>query len=71
MRELHLRSVVNFACSGWRCRTHAGHAGQVQGEAVEAVAGVALLHPHTAAVLTAVQDAALLGTQALEGLQSV
>lgn len=40
--------------------THAGHVGHVQLEALKAVTGVALPHSHTAAVLTAVQDAAFL-----------
>lgn len=40
--------------------THTGHVGHVQLEALEAVTGVALPHTHTAAVLTAVQDATLL-----------
>lgn len=39
---------------------HTGHLGRVQLEALEAVAGVALPHTHAAAVVTAVQDAALL-----------
>lgn len=46
--------------------THTGHVGRVQLEALEAVTGVALAHAHTAAVLTAVQDAALLGLEPFE-----
>lgn len=40
--------------------TYAGHVGRIQLEALKTVAGVALPHAHTAAILTAVQDAALL-----------
>lgn len=39
---------------------HTGHVGCIQLEALKAVAGVALAHTHTAAILAAVQDAALL-----------
>lgn len=39
---------------------YAGHVGRIQLEALKTVAGVALPHAHTAAILTAVQDAALL-----------
>lgn len=39
---------------------HTGHLGHVQLEALKAVTGVALLHTHTAAILTAIQDATLL-----------
>lgn len=46
--------------------THTGQLGHVQLEALEAVAGVALLNTHTAAILTAIQDAALLCLQAFE-----
>lgn len=45
---------------------HAGQLGHVQLEALEAVAGVALLNTHTAAILAAIQDAALLCLQAFE-----
>lgn len=55
--------IYVFFCS----LTNAGHAGQVQGVAVEAVAGVALLHPNTSTVLTSVQYPTLLGSQTLEG----
>lgn len=48
--------------------THAGHAGHVQLEAIEAVAGVALPDTHTAPVLAAVEDPALLSLQPLEAL---
>ena len=47
--------------------THARHARDVHGEAVEAVARVALRDAHAAAVLTAVQDPALVRLQTLEG----
>lgn len=40
--------------------THTGHVGRVQLEALEAVTGVALAHTYAAAILTAIQDAALL-----------
>lgn len=55
--------IYVFFCS----LTNAGHAGQVQGVAVEAVAGVALLHPNASTVLTSVQYPTLLGSQTLEG----
>ena len=48
------------------CLTHTRHAGHIQGVSVEAVAGVALLYPHAAPVLTAVQNATLFRSQALK-----
>lgn len=46
--------------------THTGHVGCVQLEALEAVTGVALAHAHAAAILTAIQDAALLCLEPFE-----
>lgn len=48
--------------------TYAGHLAQVELVAIEAVAGVALPHADAAAILAAVQDAALFGSEAFEAL---
>lgn len=49
--------------------THAGHAGNVQLEAIKAVAGIALPDMHTASILAAVEDPALLSLQLLKALE--
>lgn len=63
--------IIFFLRDGERPPTDAGHAGQVQGESRKAVAGVALVNPDAAAVLAAVQDPALLGSQTLEGAEAI
>lgn len=51
--------------------TNAGHAGQVQGVSIKAVAGVTLLNPDTPTVLTAVQYPTLLCLQTLKCLERI
>lgn len=48
---------------------HTGHVGSIQLEAFKAVTSVALAHTHTAAILTAIQDATFLSLKAFEGSQ--
>lgn len=64
----HGRVITRDVVWGWDRLTDTGHLREVQMVAIEAVTGVALADAHTAAVLTAVQDAALLGSQTLEPL---
>lgn len=63
--------IVCVACILCLCDcslTNAGHAGQVQGVSIKAVAGITLLNPHTPTVLTAVQYPTLLCSQTLKCL---
>lgn len=48
--------------------TDTGHLRHVQVIPIKAIAGVTFLHPHTAAVFTAIEDAALLSLKLLKAV---
>lgn len=61
--------VVHYEALGEE-PTDAGHFGEVKLVSIKAVTGVTFPHAHTPAILTAVQDATLLCSQALEAIKA-
>lgn len=68
MRSDHRRSQEKNYFPQDTILTDTGHLGHVQVIAIKAVAGVPFLHPHTAAVFTAIEDAALLSLELLKAI---
>lgn len=67
--QLPSTEACDGCCSHSSELTHTGHVGCIQLEAFKAVTSVALEHTHTAAILTAIQDATFLSLKAFEGSQ--
>lgn len=48
--------------------TNTGHLGHIQVIPIKTVTGITFLHPHTAAILTSIEDATFFSLQLLEAI---